>query len=288
MLTNESLAVPRIRPDPCQHLLSRYGFSGLHARVARTDPITHDKINKLRKSYEGQIKNFALAGRNKPTKEEIPEAQWSSLNMMMLEPDDSWYASKVMGKRIEVNSDLESRLQKAMFLQPGRTKDHEQWEDLLGHEKPRPIQVQEPVSKKAVTGAPPQRPQVNGNGLRTIPHTAGEAVRPRRTGKKRSYADNSFEGYGDGFVDDEAVDMDHSFLSNSEDGSHGLGRKKRKKVGLPQSYTAGYWAQLTSCFLRITLSAARLPCMLRCHPAMVSVAGMEETGNNNSIQGYFM
>lgn len=233
MLTYISLAVPRIRPDPRQHLLSCYGLSGLHAKVARTDPITHEKINKLRKSYEGQIKNFALAGRNKPTKEEIPEGQWSSLNMMMLEPDDSWYASKVMGKKIEVNSDLESRLRKAMFLQPGRTRDHEQWEDLLGHEKARPVQAQEPVSKKVVAGAPLQRPQVNGSGVRTLSHAAGDAMRPRRTGKKRSYADNSFEGYGDGFVDDEAVDRDHSFLSNSEDGSHGLGRKKRKKVRQP-------------------------------------------------------
>jgi Rox3 mediator complex subunit len=179
--------------------------------VARTHPITHEKINKLRKSYEGQIKNFALAGRNKPAKDEIPEGQWSSMNMMMLEPDDSWYASKVMGKKIEVSSDLESRLQKALFLQPGRTKDHELWDDLLGHEKPRPVQVQDPAGKK--TGAvAPQRPQVNGNALRTMSHAAGEANRPRRAGKKRSYADNSFEGYGDGFVDDEAVDMDQSFL----------------------------------------------------------------------------
>ena len=230
ILTVESLAIPRIRPDPSQHLLSRYGLSGLHATVARTDPITHDKINKLRKSYEGQIKNFSLAGRNKPTKDEVPEGQWSSLNMMMLEPDDSWYASKVMGKKIEVSSGLEPRLQKALFLQPGRTKDHDLWEDLLGHEKPRSVQLQDPAGKKAAPGAP-QRPYMNGNALRTMSHAAGEAIRPRRTGKKRSYADNSFEGYGDGFVDDEAVDMDQSFLSNSEDGSHGLGRKKRRKVG---------------------------------------------------------
>lgn len=198
--------------------------------MARTDPVTHEKINKLRKSYEGQIKNFALAGRNKAVKDEIPEGQWSSLNMMMLEPEESWYASKVMGKKIEVTPELEARLQKAMFLQPGRTKDHEHWEDLLGHEKPRSVQVQDPAGKRAVPGAI-QRPQVNGNGGRTLSHAAGEAIRPRRTGKKRSYADNSFEGYGDGFVDDEAVDIDQSFLSNSEDGSHGPGRKKRKKVG---------------------------------------------------------
>ncbi len=149
---------------------------------------------------------------------------------MMLEPEESWYASKVMGKKIEVNADLEARLQKTMFLQPGRTRDHEAWEDMLGLEKPRPVQVQDPAGRKAVPGAI-QRQQVNGNAVRTLSGAAGEGLRPRRVGKKRSYADNSFEGYGDGFVDDEAVDMDQSFLSNSEDGSHGPGRKKRKKVG---------------------------------------------------------
>ena len=230
MLTCAKLALPRVRPDPSQHLLSRYGLSGLHAKVARTDPVTHEKINKLRKSYEGQIKNFALAGRNKPTKDEIPQGQWSSLNMMMLEPEESWYASKVMGKKIEVTRDLEARVHKAIVLQPGRMKNHENWEDLLGHEKPRAPPVQDPAGRKAPSGAI-QRPQVNGNAVRTMSHAAGDGTRPRRVGKKRSYADNSFEGYGDGFVDDENVDMDQGFLSNSEDGSHGPGRKKRKKVG---------------------------------------------------------
>lgn len=230
MLTCAKLALPRIRPDPSQHLLSRYGLSALHAKVARTDPVTHEKINKLRKSYEGQIKNFALAGRNKPAKDEIPEGQWSSLNMMMLEPEESWYASKVTGKKIEVTPDLQARLHEAMSLQPGRMKGHEYWSDLLGHEKPRPPQLQETGGKRPSAGAV-QRPHMNGNSVRPMSHAAGEGVRPRRAGKKRSYADDSFEGYGDGFVDDEAADMDPSFLSNSEDGSHGLGRKKRKKVG---------------------------------------------------------
>jgi hypothetical protein len=224
------LALPRIRPDPSQHLLSRYGLSGLHEKVARTDPVTHEKINKLRKSYEGQIKNFNLAGRNKPVKDEIPEGQWSSLNLMMLEPEESWYASKVMGKKIEVTPDLESRLQKAMFLQPGRTKDDEYWSDLLLHEKAKPAQVQETASKRVPTSTI-QRPQVNGNSGRNVLHATGDAIRPRRAGKKRSYADDSFEGYRDSFVDDEAVDLDQAFLSNSEDGSHGPGRKKLKKVG---------------------------------------------------------
>jgi len=246
------LALPRIRPDPSQHLLSKYGFSALHAKVARTDPVTHEKINKLRKSYEGQIKNFQLAGKNKPVKDDIPEGQWSSLNLMMLEPEESWYASKVMGKKIEVTPDLESRLQKAMFLQPGRTKDDEYWSDLLLHEKARPAPVQETTGKRAPPSSV-QRPQVNGNGGRSMPPATGEAARPRRDKKKRSYTDNSFEGYEEGFVDDDAVDLDQAFLSNSEDGSHGPVRKKLKKVGDSMIFVG---AQLTKSF-RNTISAMR-------------------------------
>lgn len=150
--------------------------------------------------------------------------------MMMLEPEESWYASKVMGKKIEVTPGLEARLHEILVLQPGRTKDHEQWENLLGHERPKGAQMPEQAGRRAVASTT-TRPELNGKLFRPQSQTASEAARPRRSGKKRSYADNSFEGYGDGFVDDEAVDVDQNLLSNSEDGSLGPGRKKRKKVG---------------------------------------------------------
>jgi Rox3 mediator complex subunit len=205
------------------------------SKVARHDPRTDEKINKLRKSYEGQIKNLALAGRNKPHKEDIPEGQWSSLNNLMLQPEESWRASKVDGKPIGPSAEFEAKLHKALDLQPGRTRNSEKWDDAFGHEKPRLVQPPDSTSRKAVPIVA-QRPQINGTNARTMSQATGEALRPRRQGKKRSYADNSFEGYGDGFADDDAVDMDQSFLSNSEDGSHGLGRKKRKKVGSENNF----------------------------------------------------
>ena len=191
--------------------------------------MTQEKINKLRKSYEGQIKSFELSGRNKPSKDETPEGEWSSLNTMVLEPEDSWYATNVMGKEIDITSDFESRLRKALHMHPGRTRKHENWGDALGHERPRPASAQDPNKKLAHPST--QKTLTNGNTARPGQQSTAEAIRPRRAGKKRSYADNSFEGYGDGFVDDENADMDSSFMSNSEDGSRGLGRKKRKKVG---------------------------------------------------------
>lgn len=52
-----------------------------------------------------------------------------------------------------------------------------------------------------------------------------EMARPKRAIKKRGYDEASFEGYGEGFVDDEMGDGGYS-TGDGEDG-----RKRRKKVG---------------------------------------------------------
>ncbi|KAL9107029.1 MAG: hypothetical protein Q9187_008483 [Circinaria calcarea] len=41
-------------PDPTKDLLAVCGLSSLVASVARTDPVTGEKINKMRRSYEGK------------------------------------------------------------------------------------------------------------------------------------------------------------------------------------------------------------------------------------------
>jgi hypothetical protein len=140
--------------------------------------------------------------------------------------EEQWQAENAT-RKIEITPDFRSTLLKAMEMRPGTTRNHEMWEDVLGHEKARPITMPEvPVKKTLPVAAPVQRPNgvVRPNGL-----NAADVVRPRRANKKRSYADNSFEGYGDGFVDDDG-DLDAGAYSNSEDGGGGLGRKKRKKV----------------------------------------------------------
>jgi hypothetical protein len=146
--------------------------------------------------------------------EEIPEEQWQAENS---------------AKRIEITRDFRSTLTKAMEMRPGTTRNNEMWEDALGHEKARPVAIPEVLLKKTLpTVAPGQRP--NG-AVRPPGPNATDVIRPRRANKKRSYADNSFEGYGDGYVDDEG-DLDAGAYSNSEDGGGGPGRKKRKKVDL--------------------------------------------------------
>jgi len=144
--------------------------------------------------------------------EDIPEEQWQAENA---------------AKKIEITEDFRSVLRRATLMRPGITRDNEFWEEALGHEKARLPAIPEASLRKNVQSTgPPRLP----NGVVRAPVSAeADVARPRRANKKRSYADDSFEGYGDGFVDDEA-DADAASYSNSEDGGGGPGRKKRKKV----------------------------------------------------------
>ena len=55
-----------------------------------------------------------------------------------------------------------------------------------------------------------------------------EIARPKRNVKKRGYEESSFEGYGEGYVDDDMVDTGYS---TAEGDDRGISQKRRKKVG---------------------------------------------------------
>lgn len=213
--------VERQKPNPQQHLLALYGLGPLLRSVARTDPRTGEKINKLRKSYEGQIKSFGLAGRNKPVKGDrnIEEDQPGPLRRMAgssawgLQPDEQWNETHAKSK-IEVTPDFKAKLRQAMQMQPGTVRNNAHWEDVLGFDKPKPnpLPLQQPITQPA--------PSRLGNGIvRPASQPSGEAKRQTR-GKKRSYGDDSFVGYGEGYSDGE----------DGGDADDFGGLRKRKKV----------------------------------------------------------
>ncbi|KAJ5217259.1 hypothetical protein N7468_010267 [Penicillium chermesinum] len=209
-------------PDPSMDLISLYGLGSIAKSVARMDPITGEKINRLRKSYEGKLKGLGLAGRNKAVKQE-PGAP-GSLRHLTLWPEEEWQNQKVFGKQIKI-ADMDSGLQdlhaKAMQLEPGPVPNNDFWEDVLGHEKPTKAGASDSGKKPA---AIPSRPALPG---RSPAPTSQDAERGRPTrGRKRNYDDNSFVGYGEGYIDDEE---DTGFLSGSE----GSNKKKRKKEHMP-------------------------------------------------------
>ncbi|PGH17162.1 hypothetical protein AJ79_01300 [Helicocarpus griseus UAMH5409] len=218
-------------PNPSLDLVSLYGLGPVAASVARTDPVTGEKINRLRKSYEGKIKGLCLAGRNKPVKAE-PGAP-GGLKYLTLWPEEEWQNQKVYGKEIKVaepeSSFLKQQL-KAMKLEPGTLPNHEFWEDALGHEKPSKVAPGTGTDAKTVGTLPGQvrRPNQANGAYPSVSTPVAENTRPKRTGKKRSYNDSSFVGYGEGFPDDDG-DIDSGIYSNSEEGGRGQGKKKRKK-----------------------------------------------------------
>ncbi|KAL4896723.1 Rox3 mediator complex subunit-domain-containing protein [Aspergillus ambiguus] len=207
-------------PDPALDLISLYGLGSVAKSVARMDPVTGEKINRLRKSYEGKLKGLGLAGRNKPVKNDPNKS--GGLRHMTMWPEDEWQNQKVYGKEIKV-ADIDSTLYnlqlKAMKMEPGMVPNNDYWEDVLGHEKPSKHAGSGEGTKKPA--APPNGPRIPGapNGTPVAPDP--ERTRPSR-GRKRHYDDNSFVGYGEGYADD---DDDGAFYSNGE----GIGKKKRKK-----------------------------------------------------------
>ena len=62
-------SIPQVLPL-MQNLISLFGVQPLAATVARTDPVTGEKNNKMRKSYGGQLKMLGLAGRNRSVEHE--------------------------------------------------------------------------------------------------------------------------------------------------------------------------------------------------------------------------
>ena len=199
-------------------MLALYGLGPLLHSVARTDPRTGEKINKLRKSYEGQIKGFNLSGRNKPVKGErnVEEDQPGPLRRMAgssmwgLQPEEQWDVEHAKSK-VEVTADFRAKLKQAVQMQSGTVRNNAHWEDVLGFEKPgaRPPPAPQPQYPASLP-----RPMPNG-AVRQFQQSA-EAKRQTR-GKKRSYGDDSFVGYGEGYSDPEDGDGDE------------YGQRKRKK-----------------------------------------------------------
>ena len=201
-----------------------YGLGPLLRNVARFDPVTGEKINKLRKSYEGQLKNFNLAGKNKPREcvrnkdkdEPGPlRSAIGSTNDDGLLPARRWDAENLEDRNIELSAGFKSRIRTGMQLQPGPIMHGKKWEDLLGSDPP-PRQAPVPAPNQVMHNV--QRAP-NGAGRSQGTHLD---VKRQTRGKKRSYQDDSFSGYAEGFSEGEDPD------AHGDDDS--FGSRKRRKV----------------------------------------------------------
>ena len=204
---------PRSRPHPSQNLIELYGLNSLASSVARTDA-NGEKINKIRKSYEGHIKALQIAGRPKAVKME------GAFMSYMMVPDEDYQNARVTGKDLMngLPPDLLGSLDQALSMAPGPlpAAETQHFRAYLATDD----------SAKAKPGAelPAKKAPQPGVIARTsaAPSPAMKPSRPERQGAKRRYNDSSFMGYSEGFVDDEGAS------TAGEDDRNGS-RKKRKK-----------------------------------------------------------
>jgi hypothetical protein len=218
-------------PRPQAHLLGIYGLVPLLKTVARQDPITGAKATSLRKSYDGQIKEFGLLGRNKSVKidrdehdaSKFRQSIGSGLRERPYDPNSEqrpFLSDEVWNKEhartsINANDAFKAKLEMAMQIESGTVRNIEHWNKILGHDKPRPPA---PIPQ----AAPIQPVQRVPNG---VVRPAGVDKRQTR-GKKRSYSDESFTGYGDGNYSD----VEDAGAIDEYGDDEGAVRKKRRKV----------------------------------------------------------
>ena len=199
--------MPTCQLHPTRDLIGLYALRQIQASVARRDPTTGEKINKLRKSYESKAKNLGVEGRNKATVQEghlqgLVDPLWDSL---VSDGVTMW------GQRMESASmsganvdEVTAGLGRVLGLKPGRLPkaEHAEWSQSLGLDEttaaagPRaasfssskPTAVSAVISKTApAVGVKASAPSSPNN----------PSARPDRAGKKRRYDESSYEGYED-------------------------------------------------------------------------------------------
>ena len=185
--------------------------------VARTDPDTGEKANKLRKSYEGQIKSAALSGRNRPYREPRADDEPSKLMKMATISEEAFKATQHHHKVGDLDS-LRGILSNALRLNSGTMpkKIEAEWDDVLGHEVKKP--ASQPQLNPASIKSQQQKP-INGIANQYL---APPANKMETRKKKRAYTDDAYQGYAEGISDvDNASDGDRDY--NDRD------RKRRRK-----------------------------------------------------------
>ncbi|OJD37575.1 rox3 family protein [Diplodia corticola] len=232
---------PMSRPHVSQDLVALYGLNRITQSVARFDPKTGEKINKLRKSYESHVKDFKISGGKSR-----PEAAPGQLMGLLHFPDEEYYLQRVRGNEMEsAQQRILAKLNGGTLkMNPGKlSKDEDnKWKTRIGTDeapaakrpaadmldgpgkKLKPGQVMQ--GRNSATSSPAMRPS---------PATKA-AIRPDRAGKKRSYLDSSFKGYGEGFGDDDGVGES----TGGEDNGRGAGAKKKRRKDFAAGSPLGF------------------------------------------------
>lgn len=220
-------------------LFDMFDLNGIAAEVARTLP--NGEKNAMRKTYKGYMKKLGVSGHFEPVKREPGDE--SDFMALLAEPEDSWQARQVKTKEIRngLDDDVMASLRAALTMNKGPLPKAVWDNSVLGGDVPslganggaargssaaRGTAPNTPLHPAALARSKAQSSQAVGSPGGA---TAAADARPRRMGKKRSYNDNSFEGYNETF--------DEDGYSTGGDNGDGPSHKRRKKNDTP---TASY------------------------------------------------
>lgn len=242
------IAIIPSAPHPSQDLIQLYSLKRLQASVARRDPVTGAKINKLRKSYEGKVKELGLDGRNKATKSEailegLADPGW---DMKGGDGTTLWEGSELRDPPLLVGDSgaealnrIEGLLQRALDLRRGHlpASEHNGWRNLLGLDDAMPNAANnaKAASAAAASSSPAVKSAANNLLAKAAPATTlrnsapasprtSTGARPERVGKKRRYDESSYAGYQEAYEDD-----GYSTGGADDAGRRGTGGAKRQK-----------------------------------------------------------
>lgn len=223
-----SRPITRPRYSTSEDLFEMFDLTGLAAKMAREKP--NGEKNALRKSFKSQIKELAIDGAYDTKKDERQDNDPDGFFAMLGLPDDVWYAHNVKGKEIQdgFSDHALASLPKAMTMLKGKVRK-EHWDPYILGSLESPAQLLDSTSNPANPAKPSELSTPGGSTPTLVrPKASGQTLapdndpsRPRRNIKKRSYGDSSYEGYGEGFPDDDAG----AYSTGEGDGS-----KRRKKV----------------------------------------------------------
>ncbi|KAH8821847.1 Rox3 mediator complex subunit-domain-containing protein [Xylogone sp. PMI_703] len=205
-----------VRPHPSQDLFQLYGLGPIAASVARLLP--NGQKNVIRKTYKGYMKNLGLSGQFDAVKKDLEDPD--TLFAMTVAPDEEWEVHNRRGREIEKGmAELASNsLGRAMTMAKG-VVPKELWNSsVLGE---LAAQDHTSIVKQATSKLPTA---ASAPAVREPINARTEIPRPKRNIKKRTYGDSSFEGYGEGYVDD---DMQEGYSTGDGD-ERGAGKKRKK------------------------------------------------------------
>ena len=207
-------------PDARQDLFELYGFNDLAKSVSRKTP-TNPEGKSIRKTYKSVFKG--LSGNFDVDKKEMDAPD--TLFAMMQMPDDEWDAQMVRGQEISKGFPAATlaSMSRAFTMARGAIPKTAWNATVLGDivTPPAPVRplARPVVNPTSINAARAPTPQPGG-----VQRLAKDVQRPKRAIKKRQYGDTSYDGYGEGYIDDEMQDTGYS----ENDGDDR--RKRPKKV----------------------------------------------------------